>query len=191
MRCWSTGLDVGWMMKTSAPRMFSSIWNDTSLSGNRRRRACPSVMPRKSAISRDSCGWALPEKIFSSPNPVAISPSPLSGRLTSARSAHELVGAEGFEPSNTGSKVPRLTAWPRPSIRPYGPAAISGQPPAPRGSELSALTHAGPWTRLAAKSPECCRSCLTRAAQTLSVVGTWGHGQHANAVTLGSRPPPA
>ena len=25
-----------------------------------------------------------------------------------------LVGAEGFEPSNTGSKVPRLTAWPRP-----------------------------------------------------------------------------
>src|SRR5215213_10177780 len=25
-----------------------------------------------------------------------------------------LAGAEGFEPSNTGSKVPRLTAWPRP-----------------------------------------------------------------------------
>ena len=47
MRCWSTGLDVGWMMKTSAPRMFSSIWNDTSLSGNRRRRACPSGMPEE------------------------------------------------------------------------------------------------------------------------------------------------
>jgi hypothetical protein len=26
-----------------------------------------------------------------------------------------LAGAEGFEPSNTGSKVPRLTAWPRPT----------------------------------------------------------------------------
>src|SRR5262245_18307217 len=26
-----------------------------------------------------------------------------------------LAGAEGFEPSNTGSKVPRLTAWPRPN----------------------------------------------------------------------------
>ena len=26
----------------------------------------------------------------------------------------KLVGAEGFEPSNTGFKVPRLTAWPRP-----------------------------------------------------------------------------
>ena len=28
-------------MKTSAPRMFSSIWNETSLSGNRRSRAWP------------------------------------------------------------------------------------------------------------------------------------------------------
>ena len=27
-----------------------------------------------------------------------------------------LAGAEGFEPSNTGSKVPRLTAWPRPNV---------------------------------------------------------------------------
>ncbi len=27
-----------------------------------------------------------------------------------------LAGAEGFEPSNTGSKVPRLTAWPRPIV---------------------------------------------------------------------------
>ena len=27
-----------------------------------------------------------------------------------------LAGAEGFEPSNTGSKVPRLTAWPRPTV---------------------------------------------------------------------------
>src|SRR6185369_8833560 len=27
-----------------------------------------------------------------------------------------MAGAEGFEPSNTGSKVPRLTAWPRPTV---------------------------------------------------------------------------
>src|SRR6266542_52260 len=27
-----------------------------------------------------------------------------------------LAGAEGFEPSNAGSKVPCLTAWPRPTI---------------------------------------------------------------------------
>src|SRR6185503_16873833 len=31
------------------------------------------------------------------------------GRLT-----HDVVGAGGFEPPNTGSKVPRLAAWPRP-----------------------------------------------------------------------------
>ena len=31
-----------------------------------------------------------------------------------------LAGAEGFEPSNTGSKVPRLTAWPRPIVRRTG-----------------------------------------------------------------------
>ena len=30
---------VGWTMKTSVPRMFSSIWNETSVSGKRRRRA--------------------------------------------------------------------------------------------------------------------------------------------------------
>ena len=39
-------------------------------------------------------------------------------RITVAfiRTAKNLVGAEGFEPSNTGSKDPRLTAWPRPTI---------------------------------------------------------------------------
>ncbi len=34
-----------------------------------------------------------------------------------AEPARRMVGAEGFEPSNTGSKVPRLTAWPRPIVR--------------------------------------------------------------------------
>ena len=32
-----------------------------------------------------SCGCALPEKIFSSPNPVAINPSPLRGRFITSR----------------------------------------------------------------------------------------------------------
>ena len=39
----------------------------------------------------------------------------------------QLVGAEGFEPSNTGSKDPRLTAWPRP-ITPARPCARSETP---------------------------------------------------------------
>src|SRR4051794_33727087 len=52
--------------------MFSSIWNETSVSGNRLSRACPSDTPRKAAISRASSGWALPENTFSSPNPTAM-----------------------------------------------------------------------------------------------------------------------
>ena len=50
-----------------------------------------------------------PGKTFSSPNnrheglPISAQP-------------RGLAGAEGFEPSNTGSKVPRLTAWPRPIV---------------------------------------------------------------------------
>ena len=61
------GADVGWTMNTSVPRMFSSIWNETSVSGNRWRRAIPSGIPRCSAISFASAGWALPENSFSGP----------------------------------------------------------------------------------------------------------------------------
>ena len=41
IRCSSTGAHVGWTMKTSVPRMFSSIWNDTSVSGNRLQPRLP------------------------------------------------------------------------------------------------------------------------------------------------------
>src|SRR5262245_4336151 len=58
--------------------MFSSIWNEISESGNRRSRAWPGDTPRNAAISRASPGCALPEKTFSSPNPVAISGSPIT-----------------------------------------------------------------------------------------------------------------
>src|SRR4029078_1462303 len=53
------------------------------------------------AISAASFGCALPVKTFKSPKPLGL--------------MVKLVGAEGFEPSNTGSKDPRLTAWPRPN----------------------------------------------------------------------------
>ena len=69
---------VGWTTNTSVPRMFSSIWNEISESGNRRSRACPGDTPRKSAISRASAGWALPEKTFSSPKPGAMIGSPIT-----------------------------------------------------------------------------------------------------------------
>src|SRR5207342_2987723 len=51
----------------------------------------------------------------------------VSHREPSDTTKKELVGAEGFEPSNTGSKVPRLTAWPRPI--PFTPLAPRRRPP--------------------------------------------------------------
>ena len=49
-------------------------------------------------------------------------PRTRGGDLASRRtSVAELVGAGGFEPPNTGSKVPRLTAWPRPTTSPRRP----------------------------------------------------------------------
>src|SRR5262245_54496226 len=116
--------------------MFSSIWNDTSVSGKRRSLDCPTGTPRNSAISRVRPPCALPENTFSSPKPVAIADSPDTGSPFVAG----LAGAEGFEPSNTGSKVPRLTAWPRPtetipgafqSWR-YGPSGVAELPSANR-----------------------------------------------------------
>src|SRR5688500_11819448 len=88
----STSEQVGWTTNTSVPRMFSSIWNEHSVSGNRCKRACPIETPRNSAISAVRAACALPENSFSCPRLIV------------------LVGAEGFEPSNTGSKVPRLTS---------------------------------------------------------------------------------
>src|SRR3954453_1744042 len=67
MMCPSTSAHVGCTMKTSVPRMFSSIWNDTSVSGKRCKRACPSETPRNSPISAARAGWALPENNFSWP----------------------------------------------------------------------------------------------------------------------------
>ena len=58
-------------MKTSVPRMFSSIWNETSLSGNRCSRQPPSGTSSCSAISLASAGWALPVNSFSGPCDIA------------------------------------------------------------------------------------------------------------------------
>src|SRR5262245_23871492 len=118
--------------------MFSSIWNETSESGNRRSRDCPGETPRNDAISRVRSGWALPEQIFNSPNPVAMNgppmnvpaPRPVDPRPLDPRPV-EMAVAERYEPSNMGSKLPRLTAWPRPifySGGPYLPDARRGDP---------------------------------------------------------------
>src|SRR5215471_12390689 len=102
--------------------MFSSIWNETSVSGNRCSLARPTGTCRKSAISSVSALWALPEKILSWPLAMVAGKAPvvIIGAWLSFDEAQDnpeqnrRVGAGGFEPPNTGSKVPRLTAWPRP-----------------------------------------------------------------------------
>src|SRR5262249_37678025 len=92
--------------------------------------------PKNSGISLVSPPCALPEKTFSSPKPVAINASP----GTDSPFVAGMAGAEGFEPSNTGSKVPRLTAWPRPTVTipgafqswRYGPTGVAELPSANR-----------------------------------------------------------
>src|SRR6187549_372835 len=164
-------------MNTSAPRMFSSIWNDTSLSGNRRSLDWPSGSPSISAISFDSCGWALPEKIFSSPYPVATRPSPLRGRFIPSRLVaspacqlkltHVYAGVSegwlGREDSNLRIRDPKTRALP------LGDAPIrhcSGNP-GPTTWRTGSTPGRGPRHRLA------------RPTQTHSVVETCGAGKAA------------
>ena len=121
-------------MKTSVPRMFSSIWNETSVSGNRCSRAWPMLHAQKLGDLLRERGMRAAGKQFElaathSPgparDPAVIRPHPDATEVARAgplsrsgdadeRCDAEVVGAGGFEPSNTGSKVPRLTAWPRP-----------------------------------------------------------------------------
>ena len=125
MRCRSTSAHVGCTTNTSVPRMFSSIWNETSVSGNRCSRACPTGTPRNSAISSVSARMGAAGEDFE------LSASHVALSLQSVNTGGQpinVVGAGGFEPPNTGSKVPRLTAWPRPinesQSRSAGPEAM-------------------------------------------------------------------
>ena len=45
---------------------------------------------------------------------------------TSMMAGPDVAGAEGFEPSNAGAKVPCLTTWPRPTMRDSTPHTPSG-----------------------------------------------------------------
>src|SRR4029453_15419916 len=148
-RCWSTDtspfLQVGWTMKTSVPRMFSSIWNETSESGKRRSRACPTGTPRKAAISFASSGWARPEKTLSSPNPI-----PVNGSLMSPHSClaqNRTVGWGGrirtFE-YGIQSPAPYRLATPHcshGSTRPVSPSACFEK--TPRSESCSHLAPVG------------------------------------------------
>ena len=58
------GTHVGWMMKTSQPRIFSLICTNVSPSGKQLTVAEPSGSPRFWQISWASAGLAFPVKIF-------------------------------------------------------------------------------------------------------------------------------
>src|SRR3954454_12024432 len=115
----STSEHVGCTMKTSVPRMFSSIWNEHSVSGNRWSRAWPVDTPRNSAISLASAGCALPENSFNWPPFIRAS----FRRTRTRESTNKVVGAGGFEPPKYGSQSPapyRLATPHRRSVRPQG-----------------------------------------------------------------------
>src|SRR6266851_2359302 len=68
IRCSFTGGLVGWITKTSCPRIESSILTLISPSGKRRSLGSVSWTSRTSAIRRASCMLALPEMSLSSPH---------------------------------------------------------------------------------------------------------------------------
>src|ERR1043166_1183060 len=126
MRCRSTSAHVGWTTNTSVPRMFSSIWNETSVSGNRCSLARPTGTCRKSAISSASALWALPAKTFSCPLAMVAGNAPVV-----------IIGVAwlGREDSNLRIRDPKSRAFP------LGPA--------PENLEIGKSANLAVWLRAA------------------------------------------
>jgi len=64
IRCWFDGGQVDWMMNTSWPRMFSSIFTNVSPSGKLVTVASPRGIPMLLQMSSARALFELPEKIF-------------------------------------------------------------------------------------------------------------------------------
>src|SRR5215472_10791731 len=64
IRLWFVGGDVGWTMKTSSPRTFSSIFAKVSPSGKGLIVHLPNSMPMELQIDLLRGGLAVPLKIF-------------------------------------------------------------------------------------------------------------------------------
>ena len=64
IRLWFVGGDVGWMMKMSSPRTFSSIFTNVSPSGNGVMVQWPSSTPMDLQMARARDSFAVPLKIF-------------------------------------------------------------------------------------------------------------------------------
>src|ERR1039458_3455596 len=59
IRLWFVGGDVGWMMKTSSPRTFSSIFTNVSPSGNGLMSHLPSSQPMDLQMARAKGSFAV------------------------------------------------------------------------------------------------------------------------------------
>src|SRR5213080_2487074 len=97
-----TGGHVGWITNTSAPRTFSLICTYLAVREARHLRV------------RQRHAQVLPDLLGQRPVRVPRQELQFVGHRCLARG---VVGAGGFEPPNTGSKVPRLATWPRPIVR--------------------------------------------------------------------------
>src|SRR5215469_9380503 len=64
IKLWFVGGDVGWTMKTSSPRTFSSILTNVSPSGNGLIVHLPGSMPMELQTALVREGLAVPLKIF-------------------------------------------------------------------------------------------------------------------------------
>ena len=64
IRLWFVGGEVGWMMKMSSPRTFSSIRTNVSPSGNGEMVHWPSSTPMDLQMARARGSFAVPLKIF-------------------------------------------------------------------------------------------------------------------------------
>src|ERR1039458_7802294 len=64
IRLWFVGGAVGWMMKISSPRTFSSIFTNVSPSGNGVIVILPSSRPMDLQMARARGSFAVPEKTF-------------------------------------------------------------------------------------------------------------------------------
>src|SRR6266487_4569592 len=88
IRCWSTGGELVWTMKTSAPRIDSSYRQYVSPLANVRSDTSPAWMPSFSAIRWASSGCERPEKSMSRfDGPRSIQCSGLTSALVSATSS--------------------------------------------------------------------------------------------------------
>ena len=155
------------------------------------------------AISSASARFALPENSFSSYGMARTPRGPVA-----VPALIGLVGAGGFEPPNTGSKVPRLAAWPRPidpapdyrapfpRIRTAGPRSVrtaqhSHEPRATRAwiwracsSDRATPNTVGPLPDIAAPSAP----AATRAACMLADLRIRGPGGDLEPIVEGPRP---